>query len=86
MSYIHQLLKQAYMMFLALLTPCESKHLLRRQGKADNHVHSFRTYHNYSFSDSCALTPSHIPNLSQLSTGAVMYLYGSGSRPSEDWP
>lgn len=47
MSYIHQLLKQAYMMFLALLTPCESKHLLRRQGKADNHVHSFRTYHNY---------------------------------------
>ena len=25
MSYIHQLLKQAYMMFLALLTPCESK-------------------------------------------------------------
>lgn len=47
MSHIHQLLKQAYMVFLALLTPCESKHLLRRQGKAYNHVHSFRTYHNY---------------------------------------
>lgn len=47
MSHIHQLLKQAYLMLLAMLVPCESKHLLRRQGKADDHIHSFRSYHNY---------------------------------------
>ena len=47
MSHIHQLLKQAHLMLLAMLVPCESKHLLRRQGKADDHIHSFRSYHNY---------------------------------------
>ena len=82
MSYIHQLLKQAYMMFLALLTPCESKHLLRRQGKADNHVHSFT---GRSSSDLSVPTLPPSPAASQLSTAGVMFLYGYSSRPSEDW-
>ena len=47
MSHIHQLLKQAYLMLLAMLVPGESKHLLRKQGRADDHIHSFRSYHNY---------------------------------------